>query len=628
MSLASPDPAELPPTFPAARRATWATAMALATALAVLPALALTVLRSAPDPTSAATGVGAPPRAYLPLAWQGTTPYSRTYRHPELAAKGWQARDAFLAAHPITAALAIHPEQPPSLAAAQAQVKAACHDFPDLPETFGPGAHRHACNEWVAGYLGVVRSAELWRAHRAGARGGTPGRVTSPGGVLQAGSVADAGWAGAYLDVQAEALAAFVYGAEDAPDGISYRDSKAAVWQNPLRIVNLAVSAELLRQSGALDAGRQARVEELLSAVARQWYAAWWSTGIHPSHGVTLTTRHAAEAPARSLAGRAVAPTAAFSFTWDADHGNTPAEETAWMGAGVMLATRILGDRLPEGAELHAAGRHYVDFSIAFDRLDPERGGTVRTLNAETGGGPYGQRAMWLENHAPDTPSVPYLGSTWHFIGMALLASDQEGSVVWPTFSPDVYEWERQKDAVGNTLRAPDDRLLVSLDPRGEIDYALAAHPLWVAPCAEPRPGRQYVHYDGRAGPGPRYLSEVGVPVGIDLVTAGWPLMKISADRADTWYRDGWLQRLDAIVSSYAQHPPNPAWIACANAPWVGRNPAFQWTRLAVALSLAAVQYDGFVVEPWHPAAPTSAPTHHSPAARNALPARTAGSQP
>jgi hypothetical protein len=90
-------------------------------------------------------------------------------------------------------------------------------------------------------------------------------------------------------------------------------------------------------------------------------------------------------------------------------------------------------------------------------------------------------------------------------------------------------------------------------------------------------------------------------------VTAAWPLVKIAADRGDTWYRDVWVERLGTILAGYAEQPPNPAWIACATAPWVSRNPAFQWPRLASALSLAAIQADGFVVRPWpaDPPAPT-----------------------
>jgi hypothetical protein len=127
-------------------------------------------------------------------------------------------------------------------------------------------------------------------------------------------------------------------------------------------------------------------------------------------------------------------------------------------------------------------------------------------------------------------------------------------------------------------------------------------------PCAEGRPGPQYVRYDGRAGPGPRYLSEVGVPVGLDLVTAGWPLVRIAADRGDTWYRDVWVSRLRQILDGYVAHPANPAWIACATAPWTSHNPAYQWPRFAAALALAAVQAEGFTVRPWPAAVPEPAP--------------------
>lgn len=533
-------------------------------------------------------------RAFLPLVWQGSTPFSPAYRHQALAEKSAAALAAYLARHPITVTFVAAWSDSPSAEAVRAHIDTACHDFPDLPDPFGPGAHRHACEEWVAGYLALATAGQVWRQREQPQ--GAPVTVTA--------------WAGLYLDAEMDRLAAFVHGPEAAPGGVSYRDTKAAVWQNGLRAVNLAVSAELLRQADALGAERQARAEELLSGVARQWYAAWWQSGVQPSHGVTLTTLAAAASPARSLSGQPVAVSAPFTFTWDADAGNTPAEETAWLGAGAMLAARVLGERLPEASDIYAAGRHYIDYSITLNRPDPGRGDPVRSLNDARRGKPPGRRFLWLQNHGAGMPSVPYLGSTWHFVGMALLASDQAGATMWPSFAPDTAYWEFLKQSVGDSLRAPDGpggaegTFLLQLDPRGGIDYNLDAYPDWVSPCAAGIGGRQYVRYDGRAGPGPKYLSEVGIPVGVDFVTSGWPLVKIAADRGDTWYRSVWVSRLGAIFDSYTAQPPDPAWIACATAPWVSRNKAYQWSRIAAALTLAAVQADGFTVRPWPSAEP------------------------
>jgi hypothetical protein len=279
-----------------------------------------------------------------------------------------------------------------------------------------------------------------------------------------------------------------------------------------------------------------------------------------------------------------------------------------------MLAARVLGERLSDGPDIYAAGRHYVDYSIALNRSDPGRGGPVRTLNDALRGTAPGRRFLWLQNHGAGMPSVPYLGSAWHFIGMALLASDEAGATMWPSFAPDAAYWEFLKQSVGDSLRAPDGpggaegTFLLQIDPRGAIDYNLDPYPDWVSPCGAGIGGRQYVRYDGRVGPGPKYLSEVGIPVGVDFVTSGWPLVKIAADRGDTWYRSVWVSRLSAIFDSYTAQPPDPAWIACATAPWVSRNSAYQWSRIAAAFTLAAVEADGFTVRPW-PAALVVEPT-------------------
>jgi hypothetical protein len=526
----------------------------------------------------------------LPVLWQGETPFSQPYRDSRLATKAWRAEQAFWYANAPADYFPGWDCVCPTAEKAEQNIVAACHDFPDLPDVFGPGALRRACDEGVAGNLALATAADGWRQAEAGF---TPEQ---------------AAWSSYYLDREMDALSEFVYGPADSPTGVSYRDSKAAVWQNGLRVVNLTLTAELLRRLGLLTPARQQRAEELLSAVARAWYAAWWATGIQPSTGVTLTTLTAAQSPAVSLAGHPVAATHAYTFTWDADHGNTSAEETAWLGAGAMLATRVLGPRLPDGDAIYSAARHYIDFSLTYNRPDPlHAGASIRTLNAETTGGAYGQRRYWVENHVPDTPSIPYMGSAWHFIGMALLASDQNGAAGWPSLAPDKTQWRTLTLSAGETLRAPDGTFLPLLDPAGRIDYNLDAFPAWVTPCGTFIAGRQYARTGATDLWSPRFVSEVGIPVGIDLITSGWPILRLAGERADVATRNTWADRLAAIYDAYAAHPPAPHTIACATAPWVSRNPAYQWSRIAAALAIGALEADGVTVQPWP--APTTVST-------------------
>jgi unsaturated rhamnogalacturonyl hydrolase len=506
-------------------------------------------------------------------------PPRRLYPNHVLANKIWQAVERFVEEHPPEE---IYPGYDPgaggpSAANARANVEAACHDFPDLPDLFGEGAHHRACYEWVAAYLGLYHAVKAWRT----------------------GSSEDIAWAQHHLDAALDYLAEFVYGPEDSPTGVGFRDTLAAMWQNPLRAINVTVTADLLRRQGALGAERQARVEELLSGIARAWYAEFWQTGQHPNSGVPFTVRTAPEVQAFSLAGRQVVSTFPWTFHWDADKGNTMAEEVAWMGAGVMLATRVLQHRLPDAAEIYAAARHYVDFAVSFDRPDPIHGGTVRSLNAETTGGAYGQRRYWFENHAPDMPSLPYMGYTWGSINAALWASELGDQQPWPELVPDDAQWDVLLRSAGETMRSADNTFLVDFTPGGGIGYNLADFPEWWVPCGQGRPGRQYVHYDGRAGGPSLFLSEIGHSAGLDMLLTGWPLMRIAAQRGDTGSYQVWEERLHRVLDEYIATPVNPGWAQCKTAPYVSANPGYHWARMLSVYLNAYLGASGYQVKPW-----------------------------
>ncbi len=103
--------------------------------------------------------------------------------------------------------------------------------------------------------------------------------------------------------------------------------------------------------------------------------------------------------------------------------------------------------------------------------------------------------------------------------------------------------------------------------------------PEWWSPCGQAQAGRQYVRYDGRAGGAPMYVSEIGHPAGLDLLMAGWPIMRIAAQRGDRSTYGIWEGRLDQILDEYIARPPNPAWSACKTVPYVSDNLGYHWAH-------------------------------------------------
>ncbi|MBS1251921.1 MAG: hypothetical protein MAG451_00955 [Anaerolineales bacterium] len=507
------------------------------------------------------------------------------YPNHEIARRVWQAVERFLEVYPPSDIYPGYADEAggPSAANARANVEAACHDFPDLPELFGEGAHRRACYEWVAGYLGLYHATSAWR---------DPTKANDE-------FAEHAVWAQHYLDVQLDHLATFVYGPADSPSGESHRDTLAAIWQNPLRAVNTSIFADLLYKQGLLTTEQQARVEELLSGITRAWYAEFWETGEHPNPGTPFTTQSAPETEAFSLEGHQVVSEKPWTFHWDADKGNTNAEEVSWMGAGITLATRILGDRMSDAGQIYDAARHYVDYAVSYNRPDPIHGGTIRTLNAESSGGAYGQREYWIENHASDMPSIPYAGWTWGFIHTGLLASDLGEQRPWTELAPNDEQWDVLLRSAGESMRAADGTFLIDFTPGHGIGFNLDNFPAWTMPCGQGEAGKQYVRYDGRAGGPELYISEIGHPAGLDLLLAGWPVRRSAHHRGDESSYGVWEGRLDRILDEYATTPPNPHWAVCKTAPYVSSNAGYHWGRMLAVYMQAYLGASGYEVDAW-----------------------------
>ncbi|MFI0608920.1 MAG: hypothetical protein ACH37Z_13675 [Anaerolineae bacterium] len=535
----------------------------------------------------------APPRPlYLPFLDRAQPPELR-YPDPAMAEALWEAAIALDGRY-------LGPRVFPGEAAAgglptdadvQLNLTAACHDFPDEPGgLFGKGAHRDACAAWVASWRGLWHATRAWRAaHPA------DGRAVD----VALADPRDIAWAQRYLARQSDAVAHFVYGPGDVSDP-SYRDTLAALWQNPARAGDLILLAELLRQLDALPAEQAARVTELAGGIARAWQATYrvGDPTVIPNTDRPFSTLAFPAVEAISPDGRQVAPAFSWTFGWHADKGNTQAEENGWQGAGMLLTGRALGRRLADAPALAAGATRYLDFALVYDRLDEGSGQRVRSLNAETAGGPYGQRRYWLENHTADVPSIPYLGFTWQTLGMALMTRATEAGP-WPSLVPDAAAWEVMRQSVLATVRAPDDGLLIDFRPGRGIGYAMDPYPLWAMPCGQWQAGRHYVRYDGRAGPGPAYLSEIGHPAGIDVINLSPPVLRLAAWRGDADSYLVWRRRLAATVEEYRLRPPNPAWAACNIAPYVSANPGYHGARLQSAFLVAYLQLRGFTVGVW-----------------------------
>lgn len=580
----------MPPCPPNATRAHAAASCAVAAGLAPVLALALAAAGGAAAPATAAAQGGW--RLYLPVAYTNDA-----WPNPSLADVLWNAVEAFVAAHPEDG---VYPAAggEPSLGAAAANVDFACADFPDMDGVpFGPGAHHRACHAWVAEALGLYHGVAARRAALTGApAAGAPADV-------------HAAWAARYLDVALHHLAMLAYGPEDAPGGEGHRDTLAAIWQNPQRAVDIALVADLVRERGALTDEARARVEELLAGIGRAWMVHLAPEGRLPSHGVRLTTRTAPEHVAFSPAGHQMVSHASWTFDWNADKGSSPAEELAWMGAGAILSARVLEGAIEpaEVARLRAAGERYASHAIAFDRLDPATGDRVRTLNAETEGGPHGQNALWIENHTDDVPAIPYLGWTWYYLGAALLGSGPAADSVdaatqaqrpWPGLVPDAAQWTVLVDSAEATLHAPDGAFLVDMAPGGQLGFALDTVPGWTTDCGVYRRGTHYPRYDGRAGGPSLWVSEIGHPAGLDLL-AVWPLLRLAELHGDRDVAQRWLERFSRVTSIYARRPPNPAWAVCGVAPYVSHAAGYHWPRMLTMMVVPYLGASGYALGSW-----------------------------
>ncbi len=122
--------------------------------------------------------------------------------------------------------------------------------------------------------------------------------------------------------------------------------------------------------------------------------------------------------------------------------------------------------------------------------------------------------------------------------------------------------------------------------------------PEWAMPCGVWEPGRHYVRSDRRSDCPNFVVSEVGHPAGLDLLAAGWPLMRLAAVRGDWATYATWEDRLYRVLEEYSANPPDPRWSECKVAPYVSANPGYHWARMLSMYLIAYLGASGYDVQP------------------------------
>jgi hypothetical protein len=517
---------------------------------------------------------------YLPWVGQDRVQWPDPIR----TARFWAAVDAFAATHPLSELFPRY-AVPPTAGAAAENVAHACADFPDLPEVFGEGAHRRACDVWVANSLALHHAIVARRLHR-----GEAAFSERPAPEHES-------WARLYFEITVDGMTDFMHGprpeGEEGPVG-RYRDTRAAVWQNPIRAADLGLLYQVMARDGLFDqradSTLQSRTRSLLGDSAGAWQAHFPITPTLPAETHVLTT--GVTAPGHRYAD--VVSSTPHVFRWNPDKGNSAIEEMAWMAAGARLGER-LGDPRHTGALDPRSANLFLDFTFSAGRPVRPGGNPARTLNLETSGGAYGQNRLWIENHQPDMPSVPYLFSTWHYLSLATMAHEGNPALPWPALA-DPPTWRLVVAAGEATLHAPDGTFLVDLSPGGELGYRMQDHPAWTMPCGQWRSGAQYIEATTASGRN-IYVSEVGHPAGTGILAAASPMIRLAAARGDQPTARLWAARADAALREITARPPDLATLGCKVAPWVSTDPAYHFGGMMTSLIVSALQAEGYVIQ-------------------------------
>jgi hypothetical protein len=225
----------------------------------------------------------------------------------------------------------------------------------------------------------------------------------------------------------------------------------------------------------------------------------------------------------------------------------------------------------------------------------------VRTVNAPpVGDGAADERPYWIENHFAAAPSVPYVGSAWDSLNVAMLAAG--GS--WAELAPDESSWRADWGSVEESLRDARGELIVSFasgdgtgfTPGEGTGYSLGAHPEWVTSCGVADAARPYVALDTDVG---GVVSEIGHGARTDLLAAGIAMLRTADMVGDSEVYLAWQSRTASLLREMTQDPPDPAWARCKTAVHVSANRAYHTARIAAGYLVPLLSASGYEVGSW-----------------------------
>lgn len=350
-----------------------------------------------------------------------------------------------------------------------------------------------------------------------------------------------------YIDEAFDGILWLIHSCDGEPwcPSPSPRDRRASVWQDTLWLDMALLTARFMQSKGYLLPYTAAKATSVADGVLKRWQAHWAATGKLPNHGEVLETQTATI----WSCGYDVGSKISYSFTWNADGGNTPAEELAWMGAGAWAAAQWLGQPVPQMA------KDALRYALSYN--EPYNLQTMRTVECNSEQDPN-QNRYWIENHEHNRPAIPYQASVFiNIMTDHLLTGD-----VRPVYTDKVWvidqivKWTQGK-LVPSEGGAYKPFFYVGSN-RGSYIFWDWDH--WVGFCGQP--GKNYAYYSTTC-----IIDEAGTVGGINFLLTSPAFMLILQKFPDgTWAKvrlDQWFTAAKSVLREYKTNPPDEKWADC-----------------------------------------------------------------